>query len=46
MKISDMLMPSRTLLGRTFGIGLDQLADHPPSGGIGHAKIAVEKKPP
>ena len=39
-----MLVPAGAFLGRQVGVGLDQMADHLPAGGVGDAEIAIQEE--
>jgi hypothetical protein len=41
---SKVLVPAGAFLRRQVGVGLDQVADHLPAGGIGDAEIAIQEE--
>ena len=44
VKVSDMLVPAGAMLRRARRVGLDQLGDDPPAGGVFDAEVAVEEE--
>jgi len=41
---SKVLVPAGAFLRRQVGVGLDQVADHLPAGGIGDAEVAIQEE--
>ena len=39
-----MAVPAGAFLGRQIRIGLDQMADHLPAGGVGNAEVAIQEE--